>query len=292
MSLGSKIKELRNSNGMTQKELSEQLNVTAQAVSRWESDEVEPSVATIKQMATIFNVSTDELLGNETEPKVVEVEKIVEKPIVVEKPLVIEKDVVVEKPVTNRQAIGVCDYCKKPIYDDENYHSGTHSGRGYHHDYLIHVECEKTKAEIYKKEQAEKNRNRLFLSIFLGLLAFGVAFGIFSFMALHSNTPGSYFGMGAAFGFAMFTMVSCFLLDNNFVFDLFCDIAGWSVRFPGIIFTADLDGLKFLIIMKLLFAVIGVIISILAFIFALLLSGFLSIFVYPFALYKNIKNKN
>ena len=121
MSLGSKIKELRNSNGMTQKELSEKLNVTAQAVSRWESDEVEPSVGTIKQMATIFNVSTDELLGNETEPKIVEVEKIVEKPIVVEKPVMVEKDVVVEKPIQLHAVVGVCDYCKKPIYDNEEF---------------------------------------------------------------------------------------------------------------------------------------------------------------------------
>ena len=148
------------------------------------------------------------------------------------------------------------------------------------------------KQENYRKEEAEKNKRRLALSIFLGLLAFGVAFGIFSFMALHSNTPGSYFAMGGVFGFAMFTMVSCFLLDNNFVFDLFCDIAGWSIKFPGIIFSFDLDGFKFLILMILLFAVIGIIISILAFIFALVLSGLLSLFVYPFALYKNIKNKD
>ena len=72
MTLGSKIKELRNANGLTQKDLSEKLNVTPQAVSRWESDEVEPSVDTIRQMATIFNVTIDELFGNKVEPTVVE----------------------------------------------------------------------------------------------------------------------------------------------------------------------------------------------------------------------------
>lgn len=295
MSLGTKIKELRNAKGMTQKELSEQLNVTAQAVSRWESDEVEPSVATIKQMATIFNVSTDELLGNETEPKVVEVEKIVEKPIVVEKPVVIEKDVVVEKPIKMHAVVGVCEYCNKPIYDNEEFVTGKHYyGRGCSHskEYLMHESCSKTKEAILHKQEVEKNRSRRLLSIFLGLLAFAVSFGIFAFVAVKSNTPGSYFAIGSVFSVSMFTMVSCFILDNNFVFDLFTNIAGWSIHFPGIIFSFDLEGLKFLILMKLLFAIIGFIISILAIILALVLSGFLSIFVYPFALAKNIKLKD
>ena len=286
MSLGQKIKELRNSNGMTQKELSEKLNVTAQAVSRWESDEVEPSVGTIKQMATIFNVSTDELLGNETEPKIVEVEKIVEKPIVV------EKDVVVEKPIELHAVVGVCDYCKKPIYDNEEFFKDRHHGRGYSTEYLMHTECGRTKAAIARKQELESNRKRRFLSIFLGLLAFAVSFGIFAFVATHSDDTATMFIVGSIFSVAMFTMVSCFILDNNFVFDLFEDIAGWSIHFPGIIFSFDLDGLKFLILMKILFAVIGIIISVLAFLFALVLCGFLSLFTYPFALYKNIKNKD
>ena len=41
--LGDKIRELRTQNNITQKELSEKLFVTAQAVSRWEKNEVEPS---------------------------------------------------------------------------------------------------------------------------------------------------------------------------------------------------------------------------------------------------------
>ena len=60
--IGEKIKELRLKNKMTQKDLAEQLYVTAQAVSRWENGEVEPSLNTITQIAKIFNVPTDELL--------------------------------------------------------------------------------------------------------------------------------------------------------------------------------------------------------------------------------------
>ena len=45
--LGEKIKALRSENALTQKDLAEKLYVTAQAVSRWENNEVEPSINTI-----------------------------------------------------------------------------------------------------------------------------------------------------------------------------------------------------------------------------------------------------
>ena len=50
MNIGSKIKEYRTKKGLTQKELAENLNVTFQAVSRWENGEVEPSIDTIRKI--------------------------------------------------------------------------------------------------------------------------------------------------------------------------------------------------------------------------------------------------
>ena len=56
--LGEKIKRIRNEKGMTQKELADKLFVTAQAVSRWENNEVEPSISTLIEIAKIFNNPT------------------------------------------------------------------------------------------------------------------------------------------------------------------------------------------------------------------------------------------
>ena len=61
--IGENIKKLRASKGWTQKELAEKLFVTAQAVSRWENNEVEPSATTLYEMSKIFEVSIDELFG-------------------------------------------------------------------------------------------------------------------------------------------------------------------------------------------------------------------------------------
>ena len=61
--IGDNIRRLRAEKGMTQKEIADRLFVTAQAVSRWENGEVEPSLNTITELAKIFEVSVDELLG-------------------------------------------------------------------------------------------------------------------------------------------------------------------------------------------------------------------------------------
>ena len=63
--IGENIRRLRTEHHMTQKELADQLFVTAQAVSRWENGDVEPSLKTITELAKIFGVPSDEILGIE-----------------------------------------------------------------------------------------------------------------------------------------------------------------------------------------------------------------------------------
>jgi DNA-binding XRE family transcriptional regulator len=54
--IGSNIRTLRMKKGMTQKALADQLFVSPQAISRWENNEVEPSLGTITELAKIFDV--------------------------------------------------------------------------------------------------------------------------------------------------------------------------------------------------------------------------------------------
>ncbi|MGN0805987.1 MAG: helix-turn-helix domain-containing protein [Candidatus Coproplasma sp.] len=64
--LNEKIKELRSSLGISQVELAKRLGVSKQCVSNWENDNVQPSVEMLVQIARYFNVSTDYLLGLES----------------------------------------------------------------------------------------------------------------------------------------------------------------------------------------------------------------------------------
>lgn len=60
--LGMNIKKHRSQLQMTQEYLAETLNVSRQAVSKWECGESEPSTANLILLSKLFNVSTDELL--------------------------------------------------------------------------------------------------------------------------------------------------------------------------------------------------------------------------------------
>lgn len=71
--LGKRIASLRKENNLTQEQLAEMLNVTPQAVSKWENDIACPDISLLPELAKTFNVSIDELLiGKKEEKKVVE----------------------------------------------------------------------------------------------------------------------------------------------------------------------------------------------------------------------------
>lgn len=70
MKLGLTISKLRKEKGMTQEELAEKVNVSAQAVSKWENDISMPDISVLPVLAEIFDVSIDELLGREKVSKV------------------------------------------------------------------------------------------------------------------------------------------------------------------------------------------------------------------------------
>ena len=63
MNIGSKIKELRQRNNITQEELSEGLGVSPQAVSRWETAITYPDIVLLPVIANYFDVTIDDLMG-------------------------------------------------------------------------------------------------------------------------------------------------------------------------------------------------------------------------------------
>ncbi|MBQ8287718.1 MAG: helix-turn-helix transcriptional regulator [Clostridia bacterium] len=63
MSLGSTIKSLRRANNLTQEDLAEYLGVSSKAVSQWECDRTAPDISLLAPLASVFDVTTDNLLG-------------------------------------------------------------------------------------------------------------------------------------------------------------------------------------------------------------------------------------
>ena len=270
--IGEKIKKLRLENSLTQKDLAEKLYVTAQAVSRWENNEVEPSITTIAEIAKVFNISMSELLGEEQQPvKVVKETEYVYKE---------------QKPV-----LAVCEQCNKPIYD------GNEIVRLTDYDYMgntiTKILC-KTCDDKNKKQAHEtavyqgiQRRKKSFLwgSIFTVLIV------IVALVATLIAKASTGIVVGATVGSLLFfPFLSCLYLDNNFIWDMVETVASWSIRLPGLIFELSLDGIIWLLTVKLLFWILGGLVSILCFILAIALGLAISIFVYPFALSKNLKH--
>lgn len=63
LEFGKRISDLRNEKKLTQLELAEKLNVSTQAVSKWETGVGFPDIQTIPQISHILDTTTDYLLG-------------------------------------------------------------------------------------------------------------------------------------------------------------------------------------------------------------------------------------
>ena len=78
ITLGENIKKKRTEQGITQEQLAEALEVSPQAVSRWENEASFPDITLLPVIAGYFDVTVDELLGVDIERKEEEIKKILD----------------------------------------------------------------------------------------------------------------------------------------------------------------------------------------------------------------------
>lgn len=81
MKLADKIIKLRKSNGFSQEDLAEKLNVSRQAISRWEMDTAMPDAPNLIRISNLFGVSIDYLLHDnyESDDDIPSVKKVADK---------------------------------------------------------------------------------------------------------------------------------------------------------------------------------------------------------------------
>lgn len=70
MSLGKNIYELRTAKNLSQGDLAEQLDVSRQSVSKWETDAAIPDLDKLIKMCDVFGVSLDDLTGREQKEEI------------------------------------------------------------------------------------------------------------------------------------------------------------------------------------------------------------------------------
>ena len=62
MEIGKKLKEARQICGLTQESVAEELNVSRQTISNWETEKFYPDILYVLQLSDLYQVSLDELL--------------------------------------------------------------------------------------------------------------------------------------------------------------------------------------------------------------------------------------
>ena len=65
--LGEKLMTLRKKSGYSQQELADRLKVSRQTISNWELNQGAPSIGKAKELADIYKISLDDLVGDEVE---------------------------------------------------------------------------------------------------------------------------------------------------------------------------------------------------------------------------------
>ena len=69
MTIGKRIATLRREKGLKQDDLAQMLEVSPQAVSKWENDQTCPDISLLPKLAKVLGVSVDELLSGKQEEK-------------------------------------------------------------------------------------------------------------------------------------------------------------------------------------------------------------------------------
>lgn len=76
LSIGTKIKQLRKQNDITQEKLADYLNISYQAISKWENGTALPDISMVIPIANFFGVTMDELFDMDTQRQEQEIKEI------------------------------------------------------------------------------------------------------------------------------------------------------------------------------------------------------------------------
>lgn len=263
---GKIIAQLRREHNMTQAELGAKLNVTYQAVSKWENDQSQPDFATMAQIAELFHVPlTIFLSGEENETAVATAAAESAEPV-----------------------LGYCTVCGNAVRQDNV---------AQQRPVLICKDCveadarrkeEEARAAEQQKERQEqgrrlankRTRNRGL--IWGGVIALVVMILVAVFYAIGGGTAGAGIVAVLITGIFIYTFVAQ-MFWGGFVFET-CLFGGKIIGTPGVIFSFDLDGFIFLIVMKVIFALLKLFIFLITFVFFAIVSILLSPFTFVPAL--------
>lgn len=122
MSIGERITQLRKQHNISQQQLAQMMDVSRQAVSKWENDLSSPDTIHLIRLADALSTDVEYLAtGKASEPEVKEkvvtviqqVDRVVEKPVVIQKIVEVEKTA--QAPSRTAKKVVRTKYVRNPL---------------------------------------------------------------------------------------------------------------------------------------------------------------------------------
>ena len=279
MTFGQKIKHLRTKSNLTQKELAEKMNVTFQTISKWESDTNEPDIESIRRLSNIFGCSIEYLFSQEIEEEKKE-EPITEEKVAEEKEDVKEDPVIEPEEKKEEQA----NEHSTPLAEEKK-------------ETVIPIEEKKEEIKETKPVQTQviNKRKKTFSQredhkvLIWSIVACVVSFiiSLVCFIVYRAAVPTVWVVLSPfIISYAVLADVYC-IFSDTYISDVFVSVATKSIKFPGLIFSWSIDGLMWLIGMKILFAILSFFVSLAIISLAVFISAFLAVVSFVPILIKN-----
>ncbi len=138
--IGNKIKELRRTKGLSQKDIADQLGITSQAVSKWENDTSLPDMSMLPDLAALFGIQIDDLFEYSAEKRYAGIGRKIE----------------YQRTLTNKEFEGDEAFLLREIESNpEKYEALSLLGDLYSHQ----AECLKKKSVYYARRALELRPN-------------------------------------------------------------------------------------------------------------------------------------
>ncbi|HBP44124.1 MAG TPA: hypothetical protein DD621_05645 [Clostridiales bacterium] len=270
MNLGEKITELRKHNNLTQEQLGKELNISAQAVSKWERNLSEPDLYAIKAMSNIFNISIDALINNDKELEF--------------------KNIIIENKSGENYECSNCHkkYDKSDIYQIEpNIICKECNSKVEKQINTIVTDDVNVDTDNSKVEDKNIKKKKWFQSSLL--IKFIISIGISLILMILGFVFGNINNVGDVVATIVGAIVIFTFLFQTFSETIIQDIVfgsfGKSIQMPGIIFSLDIDSIIFMLAYKFIIApLIVFIVGVVVFLGGLLLAFIISPFTFFFTL--------
>ncbi len=275
MGYGQKIIQLRKNAQVTQSQLGDYLNVSAQAVSKWERDCAEPDLGTVKKICEFFKISVGEFFEDEPQSAPGEenaADVLQSEPA--EKPIGYCVDcgiIVTDKNLGCQSPVVVCDKCQEK-------RKGIYEG-------LIQEEHASVESEL-KGFARKKKKSIIWGSIFAAFVLAAFLAGIILSGTKDAGKIALWTGIALVATYGAYALVGELYFGGGIVLDILEFFIASPIKLPGIIFGLDMDGLIFFVVVKVLFAILGFSFGLAMFVAGVLVGMIVSTIAFPISMSK------